>query len=85
MTETLTWHPELCTTVVSSGRWSVPHVVTSVALEFAMMRVNTKLNASAEGQLEIDGKLTLSVVPDGRIGRAAEATSVSTNCVVSCA
>lgn len=43
MTDTLTKHPELRATVVSTGNCVVPHVRTSVALEPETSRVKTNL------------------------------------------
>lgn len=82
MAETVTMHPSLMA-VVSTGRWSVPQVSTSVAEGFDVRRVNTNLKLDADGHFDVEGKLTFTVVLAGRTGRAEEARSAFVKVVVS--
>ena len=84
ITDTVTMQPWLMA-VDSTGKWLVPQVVTSVALELETRRVKTNLKLDAEGQLDVLGKLTLTVTFVGRMGRAEDARSALVNVVVSCA
>lgn len=81
ITDTVTVQPWLIADV-STGRWSVPQVVTSVAPEFETSRVSTNLKLEAVGQFDVLGKFTLTVTLVGRIGRAEEARSASVKVVV---
>lgn len=78
-TLTLAKHPEVDSTVLSVGRWSESHVFTSVALELALILEKTKEKSEAEPQLEIDGKLTFTAIPCGRIGVTEEERSACVN------
>lgn len=66
-TLTVAKHPSLMT-VDSAGRRFVPQVVTSIALLSAAMRVRTYLKADGVVHLVADGKLTLRLMPGGRMG-----------------
>lgn len=68
MTLMPTWQPELRTTVLSSGKWSVPHVDTSVAPEFGRFLVKMNSKSSGSWQLLIAGKFTFTVVLAGTMG-----------------
>lgn len=83
ITETLTKHPLLRATVVSTGKCVVPHVCTSVVLESEINLVKTNLKSDAPEQPDVEGKFTFSVMLGGRIGLDAGETRASVRVVVS--
>ena len=88
MTVTLAKQPAR-TTVPSSGRRVVPHVFTSTALESWTRRVKIHLKSLARVHAPlgkcVDAKLTLTIVPAGRTGRAAGVRRVRVKFAVSAA
>jgi hypothetical protein len=64
-TVTLARHPAF-TTLLSVGKWLLPHVSTSVSFAFARLRVNTKAKSDALEHIVVTAAvLTLTVVLAG--------------------
>ena len=81
ITVTLTKHPPLPITVVSSGKWVDSQVSTSIAPKSEMSRVKTnlKLLALVHPLPEVAARLTLRVMLAGRTGRATGARRARVN------
>ena len=87
MTETVAMHFPVRTvmtaTSISLGRWLLPQVRTSVALESAVSLVKMNSKSDALAHLEDMGaKLTLRVTFVGRTGLAVGARRAPVNCTV---